>query len=617
MNVLTSNQFASIFGLKPKRYAWLLGAGASATSGIPTGYQMILDFKTTLFCQYSGISRRDVDASDPIWQQRIQEFFSRRSELPPDGDPTEYARAFETVYPKEADRRQYIYNAVRKGIPTIGHRVLGSLIASKLTDCVFTTNFDQLIETSATLANSLLPPTVQATPTVAAIDNVERAERVIAESDWPLIAKLHGDYQSVELKNTSDELLHQDERMRRVLISAFQRFGLIVIGYSGRDASVMDAFGAALRIEGAFSAGVYWVCNDANKLIPAVKQFLSDAHALGIDAYAVECANFDEFASNLIEAVELPAALANHVFSARPPSTLVTEPLIRSAVLKFPILRCSALPILTIPEVSRRISLSEASTTSQCRELLKVARCHGVVACNGREVAAFGNDNELLAALSSLGATLNGTISLQPIENSWARGIMYDGLIRALCRNRPLQARLQSKGHAIAISREPRELSEDMRLKRQHQLSKLLTAYSNDLLGSVSKINGSFAEGVTLRLDYANAQWWCGFELITFVDTPRLKMAGADIDRDNGHANPRPVALIADWQRERWATRYNGFWTAAITAWAELFAGDGDAPLHAFGFGEGDGIDASFQLGSKTAWSRPAHEHAYFARGQR
>lgn len=379
----------------------------------------------------------------------------------------------------------------------------------------------------------------------------------------------------------------------------------------------MDAFSKALCIEGAFSAGVYWVCNDANKLTPAVKQFLSDAHALGIDAYAVECANFDEFASNLIDAVKLPAVLVDHVFSACPPFTLVADPLIRSAALKFPILRCSALPILSIPEVARRISLSGASTTPQCRALLKEARCHAAVACNGREVAAFGNDKELLTALSSLGATLNGTISLQPIENSWARGIMYDALIRALCRNRPLQARLQSKGHAIAISREPRELSEDLRLKRQHQLSKLLTAYSNALLGSVSRVNGSYAEGVTLRLDHANAQWWCVFELITFVDTPRLKVADEDKDQDKRHANIRPIALIADWQRERWARRYNGFWTAAIDAWADLFAGDGIAPLHAFGFGEGDGIDASFLLGSKTAWSRPAHEHAYFARGQR
>ena len=36
--------------------------------------------------------------------------------------------------------------------------------------------------------------------------------RCLNESDWPLVAKLHGDYQSIAIKNTGSELEEQDAR---------------------------------------------------------------------------------------------------------------------------------------------------------------------------------------------------------------------------------------------------------------------------------------------------------------------------------------------------------------------------------------------------------------------
>jgi hypothetical protein len=132
-----------------------------------------------------------------VWIDRIDEFFRRTSLLPPDGDPTEYAAAFEAVYPQPRHRRQYIDDAISKGAPCFGHKVLGSLVAAGKADCIFTTNFDPLIEEAALSANALLPTAKQRRPTVAAIDSAERAMRCLNESDWPLVAKLHGDYQSI------------------------------------------------------------------------------------------------------------------------------------------------------------------------------------------------------------------------------------------------------------------------------------------------------------------------------------------------------------------------------------------------------------------------------------
>lgn len=139
---MSSAQFATAFALRPNLLSWFLGAGASAASGIPTGYAMIRDFKAQIFCRENNLSKREIDTADPIWIERIDGFFRRTSLLPPDGDPTEYAAAFEAVYPQAKHRRQYIADAIAKGTPCFGHKVLGSLIAARKTDCVFTTNFE-------------------------------------------------------------------------------------------------------------------------------------------------------------------------------------------------------------------------------------------------------------------------------------------------------------------------------------------------------------------------------------------------------------------------------------------------------------------------------------------
>jgi hypothetical protein len=107
--------------------------------------------------------------------------------------------------------------------------------------------------------------------------------RCLDESDWPLIAKLHGDYQSIAIKNTGSELEQQDARMRHVMVEAGKRFGMLFVGYSGRDASILEALNDVLASPSAFPNGLYWVASSANRLLPAVTEFLDRAQAAGVD----------------------------------------------------------------------------------------------------------------------------------------------------------------------------------------------------------------------------------------------------------------------------------------------------------------------------------------------
>lgn len=87
--------------------------------------------------------------------------------------------------------------------------------------------------------------------------------------------------------------------MRHVLVEASKRFGLVVVGYSGRDASVMEALKSVLKDPNPYPSGLYWVTSSASKLLPAVQQFLEHATLAGVDVAIVEAKTFDELAADV------------------------------------------------------------------------------------------------------------------------------------------------------------------------------------------------------------------------------------------------------------------------------------------------------------------------------
>ncbi|MBY6243376.1 SIR2 family protein [Methylosinus sp. Sm6] len=586
---------------------------------------MIRDFKAQIFCRETNLSKREIDTADPVWIDRIDAFFRQTSLLPPDGDPTEYAKAFEAVYPEARHRRQYIDDAISKGTPCFGHKVLGSLMAAGKVDCVFTTNFDPLIEESTNSANAILLVDDQNRPTVAAIDSADRAMRCLNESDWPLVAKLHGDYQSIAIKNTGSELEEQDARMRHVLMESGKRFGMIFVGYSGRDASIMKALNTVLDAPSPFPNGLYWLTSSASRLLPAVIEFLDRAEAAGVDVAVVECATFDELAADIIKITDLPKPLFDRVMEGRPTPRLVHVQIPNAKARAFPVLRYSAILLQSMPTAARRIRLSQSTTSAEVREIFKAKGCRATAAALGRELAVFGRDQEILDAFAPLGPSLAGTIDLDPVADSWAMGLLYDTLVRSLARQRPLIPRYRRSGHSLVVAT-PRDGDDPERTRRQQQtLSRLRDAYGTSLFGAVPKLGYPFQEGVYLKLEQVDGKWWCGFEPYTFVqlprqDTPQTEgaedLVAEEAPAEMGMQAERRGDPAGDWRRERWAPRYNRNWASIIGAWAQLLTETGGTTRSAFGLEEGTGVDAVFTVSPVTGYSRPSHHHAYFDRSK-
>ena len=232
-----ADDFVRRFSLRAQNLMWLLGAGSSASAGVPTAIDMVWEFKQQLFTSQRKVPRQAVaDLSNPAVRAKLQAHVDSLGRLPAAGAPEEYATLFEEVHPSEADRRVYLDAKITGAKPSYGQLALATLMRAGRARLIWTTNFDMLVADACARVFG-----TTGSLTTVNLDASDLAVQAIAEERWPVEIKLHGDFRSRRLKNTSDELRQQDGRLRKMLIESCQRFGVVVAGYSGRDDSVMDA----------------------------------------------------------------------------------------------------------------------------------------------------------------------------------------------------------------------------------------------------------------------------------------------------------------------------------------------------------------------------------------
>src|SRR3954452_23580733 len=122
--------------------------------------------------------------------------------------------------PDAEDRRQYLWQLLTDRLPCYGQRVLGAAVAAGAADLLITTNFDDLIERAVTEAHAARRSGPARLLSVAALESPRRASTAVADDEWPLLIKLHGDFRETALKNLGNELQDQDTTLRRVIVDS-------------------------------------------------------------------------------------------------------------------------------------------------------------------------------------------------------------------------------------------------------------------------------------------------------------------------------------------------------------------------------------------------------------
>jgi len=257
-------------------FALLLGAGASVSSGIKEASQLISEWRTKHHSMYGRGQALDDYLRQQVWFEK----------------PDEYSVLFEALYDQPSQRREFIESCIEGRTPSWGHIYLVNLLRQRVFNTVFTTNFDDLVNEACYLYSS------EVRPLVCAHDSSIGTVRLTSKR--PKIIKLHGDFLFDNLKNTVRELESLELNMKAKLRQYAPEVGLLIVGYSGRDRSVMDALDQLLRVDDNFPHGIYWAVRKGGD-VPQPVKLLSRFRRVSL----FEIAGFDEFFANVHEALGL------------------------------------------------------------------------------------------------------------------------------------------------------------------------------------------------------------------------------------------------------------------------------------------------------------------------
>lgn len=94
------------------------------------------------------------------------------------------------------------------------------------------------------------------------------------------------------MKNLAADLATQNTELAQALKIAASRFGFVVVGFSGRDESVMALIREAIDAANAFPHGFYWTGIEGMP-VPPVEELLIAARAKGVKAAYVAIETFD------------------------------------------------------------------------------------------------------------------------------------------------------------------------------------------------------------------------------------------------------------------------------------------------------------------------------------
>lgn len=603
--VIDGSAFVRQWVVQGARIGWLLGAGASAAAQVPTADHITMDLLLRMYADAHQLVRQRLSLAEAADVDRIRAYYDNKNGMPLLRDPSAYSAAFQLALPDEEARRQYLRSLFEGRSPSFGQRILGALVASGLCNLLITTNFDDLVEKAVEQAQVRLGDPSRNRLGVAALGNPTQAGLALSDNDFPYLFKLHGDFRERHLKNLVSELQTQDVRMRQAVLDASRRFGMAVVGYSGRDASVMEMLKEAVATDGAFPAGLWWLGRDLNAVLEPVSELFNICASRDVAAHFVKIETFDEILGALGRHAMLPDGLRAYV------DNLKAEPRARDSALPehdrgaLPVLRMNALPVIEAPTRALLGKLRTVPEGSDLRKTLASANWRGAIALSGRQALALGSGELLSSTLEFEGTITTCDINpTAPDAPTVERALVYEAITRGVARRLPARPLIRDSGHRLIVT--PRNPDRPDTPSQAQSRQRLEDAYKEPLTGLCPLKLGrgpdgqarQFAEAVELSLEWRFGVLWVLFVPKTWV----TRLATSSSTRG---AQGDPASA---WRKERWVSRRNEKWAAIIDAWARSIAPENRTEIpvlseHASG---GNIVGGRFVLSQTTAYSREA-----------
>ena len=262
----------------PGVYAVLVGSGMSSAAGIPTGWQVVQDLIRKVALA-EGVDPSEVEHQPEEWWAAQGRPEPRYDALLPGLAPTDAAR--------QALLRRY-FELLADGTqvqPTAGHHALAALAATGRVRVILTTNFDRLIERALDQAG-VAPQVIASSGAISGMTPMVHAPTTVI--------KLHGDYLSLGLRNTPEELASYPEEIKTLLARVFDEYGLLIMGWSAEyDTALVEALESApSRRYPTFWASFHGDLKEPARRLIAQRQ-----------ACVIDTAGADEFLEDLVQKV--------------------------------------------------------------------------------------------------------------------------------------------------------------------------------------------------------------------------------------------------------------------------------------------------------------------------
>ncbi|MDR9763754.1 SIR2 family protein [Rhizobium redzepovicii] len=585
--LMLQSEFISIFCERPAQFAWFLGAGTSRTAGLPTAGDVIWDLKRRYYRLEQDRDVSPQDIQNEAVRTRIQAFLDSQG-FPPLWADEEYTTYFEKIFGEDRERqRNYLKGILSEDKVTlsVGNRVLGGLMAAGFTRAVFTTNFDSVVEKAiAEVGGSSLQ--------AYSLEGTGSALNAIQNEEFPFYCKLHGDFRFESLKNLSADLATQNEALSKAVLAGGSRFGLVVAGYSGRDASIMSLLAKVLEAPTPFPHGLYWTGLKGASPHPAVESLLGRARAAGVKAEFVEIETFDALMSRVWRNIDRrPAAIDAKVRKSRISNVNIPMP---PAGNKKPILRLNALPI-TLPDRCLQLDLKEILDWRTLRAVVADYR-RDIIVTKAESVWCWGEEADVRQAFGNRLKRISEANVPQDFhsgENLHYKAFFEEAVTLSLASGKPLVPRMKpSAGFLIADGNA-------VDVGALAPLQSIVGRVSGRVSGLFSPIDDdhpdsepvSWAEALRVSLDAKDGRTWLLLEPDVWIWPP--------------HA--RKVA--AEFLEGRKSKRFNGFHNQLLNAWTEVALGTSErnVSLEIRPFGSGTSTEnPAFQIGTRTAFAMSA-----------
>lgn len=261
----------------------LLGAGASQSSGVRTGQDLVSEWREIFLKKIKDVNSIELTL-DEKKELLAQQYSWYKKE-------NEYSSFFGKIYDLPNQRRNFIELEVNDKEPSIGYHYLNRLAASGNIETFFTTNFDDLLEQAFV---DIKRPIV--CPHDSSVKNISVTSRRTK------IIKLHGDFLFNTLKSTEDEVNDLNKNMKNKFEEFLKNYGLIVVGYAGYDNSIMSVLNELVSSPDYLNNGIYWCIRkedfEKEKISPSLYDLLKKDKV-----YHILIDNFDSFCAELAHLV--------------------------------------------------------------------------------------------------------------------------------------------------------------------------------------------------------------------------------------------------------------------------------------------------------------------------